>query len=182
MQLERNNVGTWVELDDSFAKQYKYITDMVSNRTQLQNMSKKGSEYFKAYAQWWRKLAARVHQPLVDYELIDLFMGTLQGQYYERLISSVSTGFYEMMIFGERVEEGLKSGKIQGGSSSQARVRKPFNGYKKNEYEAHAISSQREIEQHRAPVPIPYYLYMYKESSQYPVMPYPQAIRAPFPA
>lgn len=35
-------------------------------------------------------------------------MGTLQGQYYERLISSVYIGLSDMVIVGERVEEGLK--------------------------------------------------------------------------
>lgn len=39
MQLERNNVGTWAELTDAFAKQYEYNTNMALNRTQLQNMS-----------------------------------------------------------------------------------------------------------------------------------------------
>lgn len=39
MQLERNNVGTWDELDDAFAKQYKFNTSITPNHTQLQNMS-----------------------------------------------------------------------------------------------------------------------------------------------
>ncbi|XP_050889062.1 uncharacterized protein LOC127094247 [Lathyrus oleraceus] len=112
MQLECSNIHTWDELVEAFANQYKYNTDMAQNRTQLQSMAQKDNESFKEYAQRWRELAARVHPPLVDRELIDIFMGTLQGQYYERLISSVSTGFSDMVIVGERVEEGLKSGKI----------------------------------------------------------------------
>lgn len=50
---------------------------MVPNHSQLQGMAHKDSESFKEYAQPWRELAARVHLPVVDRELIDLFMGTL---------------------------------------------------------------------------------------------------------
>lgn len=81
------------------------------------------------------------------------------------MINSVSTGFSGMVIIGVRVDEGLKIGKIQGGSNSQARGRKPFNGYKKNEYEENDISSQRGKVQHKALVPMPYFPYPYIETA-----------------
>lgn len=40
-------------------------------------MAQKDNECFKEYAQRWRELAARVHPPLVERELIDIFMSTL---------------------------------------------------------------------------------------------------------
>ncbi|XP_050876114.1 uncharacterized protein LOC127079789 [Lathyrus oleraceus] len=126
-----------------------------------------------------------VHPPLVDHELIDIFMGTLQGQYYERLSSSVSTGFSDMVIMGERVEEGLKSGKIQGGSSSQPILKKPFNEFKRKEGDTTAISSQRRRAPSRAPVSVPYYQYPYVASAKYLTMCYrpvsPVHIPAPVP-
>lgn len=82
-----------------------------------------------------------MHPPLVNRELIDIFMSTLKVRYYERMTSSVSSDFSNMVIMGERVVEGLKYGKIQGGASSQVRLKKPFNGYKKNEGEINVISS-----------------------------------------
>ncbi|XP_050910073.1 uncharacterized protein LOC127123946 [Lathyrus oleraceus] len=182
MQLEYSNIHTWDELAKAFTKQYKYNTDMAPNRTQLQSMAQKDNEAFKEYAQCWRELAARVHPPLVDRELIDIFMGTLQGQYYERLISSVSTGFYDMVIVGERVEEGLKSGKIQGGSSSQPILKKPFNGFKRKEGETSAISSQRGRPPYKAPASVPYYQYPYVAAAQYPTMPYRPIAPIPIPA
>ncbi|XP_050890981.1 uncharacterized protein LOC127096459 [Lathyrus oleraceus] len=103
------------------------------------------------------------------------------GQYYERLISSVSTGFSDMVIVGERVEEGLKSGKIQGGSSSQPILKKPFNGFKRKEGETSAISSQRRVPP-RAPAPLPYYQYPYVAAAQYPTMPYRPIAHVPIPA
>lgn len=47
-----------------------------------------------------------------------------------------------MVIVGERVEEGLKSGKIKWGSSVHDGAKKPFNGYQK-EGDTTAISSQK---------------------------------------
>ncbi|XP_050876136.1 uncharacterized protein LOC127079811 [Lathyrus oleraceus] len=145
-------------------------------------MVQKDSKSFKEYAQRWRELAARVHPPLVDRELIDIFMGTLQGQYYERLISSVSTGFSDMVIVGERVKEGLKNGKIQGGSSSQPILKKPFNEFKRKEGETSAISSQRGREPYKAPASGPYYQYPYVAAAQYPTMPYRPISPVPIPA
>ncbi|XP_050875254.1 chromatin-remodeling ATPase INO80-like [Lathyrus oleraceus] len=181
-ELKCRNIHTWDELAEAFVKQYKYNTDMAPNRTQLQSMAQKDSESFKEYAQRWRELAARVHPPLVDRELIDIFMGTLQGQYYERLISSVSIRFSDMVIVGERVEEGLKSGKIQGGSSSQPILKKPFNRFKRKEGETSAISSQRGRVPYKAPASVPYYQYPYVEAAQYPTMPYHPNALVPIPA
>ncbi|XP_050914773.1 uncharacterized protein LOC127129670 [Lathyrus oleraceus] len=81
MQLERTHVKTWEDLANAFLRQYKYNLDMAPNRMQLQNLSQKGSESFKEYAQRWRELASRVQPPLLENELVDMFMGTLQGPY-----------------------------------------------------------------------------------------------------
>ncbi|XP_058783483.1 uncharacterized protein LOC131658172 [Vicia villosa] len=85
MKLERANVGTWGQLVDAFLKQYHYNTAMAPSRAQLQNMAQKSEESFKEYAQRWRELAARVQPPLLDRELIDLFMGTLKGPYLQHM-------------------------------------------------------------------------------------------------
>ncbi|CAK8541045.1 unnamed protein product [Lathyrus sativus] len=185
MQLERNSVHTWAELADAFVKQYKYNTDLAPNHTQLQSMTQKDSESFKEYAQRWRELAARVHPPLVDRELIDIFMGTLQGQYYEKMIGSVSAGFSDLVIVDERIEEGMKSGKIPGGSNNQANAKKPFNEYKKKEGETNAISLQKGQASQQAPAPmpyqVPYYQYPYVAAAQYAPMPYQPAVQAQMP-
>ena len=46
---------------------------------QLQNLSQKKEESFKEYVQRWRELASRVQPPLLEKELVDMFMGTFQG-------------------------------------------------------------------------------------------------------
>ena len=75
------------------------------------------NEGFKEYAQKWRDLAGRVHPPLTDKEMIDIFMGTLTGPFFNHLIGSSSAGFTELILTGERVEVGIKSGKTQGATS-----------------------------------------------------------------
>lgn len=85
----------------------------------------------------------------MERELVDMFMGTLQGPYYDRMVSSTSTGFYELVMAGERIEVGLKKGKIQSdntGNSASGVSKKPFSGYpKKKEGESSTAYTQRGI-------------------------------------
>ena len=87
-------------------------------------------EGFKTYAQKWWDLVGRVQPPLYDRELVDMFLGTLSGPFFKHLIGSSSAGFTELIMTGERVEAGIKSGKIQRDVSSSA-IKRPFTGKKK---------------------------------------------------
>ena len=58
-----------------------------------------------------------------------MFLGTLSGPFFNHLIGSSSTGFTELILTGERVEAGIRSGKIQKDASSSAGKR-PFVGKK----------------------------------------------------
>lgn len=84
---------------------------------------------------------------MMEKELIDMFMGTLQGPYYDRMVGSTSVGFYELVMAGERIKVGLKMGKIQSsnvGSSAGGGSKKPFSGYsKKKENESSEVYSHR---------------------------------------
>ena len=72
-----------------------------------------------------------------------MFTSTLSGHYY--VACSTSASFAEMVRYGERIESGLKFGKIQqfeGGSSSG--VKKAYIGYpKKEKGEASAVYGGR---------------------------------------
>ena len=58
-----------------------------------------------------------------------MFFGTLSGPFFNHLIGSSSACFTELILTGERVEVGIKNGKIQKDASSAA-VRKLFTGKK----------------------------------------------------
>ena len=63
--------------------------------------------------------------PLTDRELVDMFLGTLSGPFFNHLIGNSSVGFTDLILTGERIEAGIKSGKIHKGASSSAE-KKPF--------------------------------------------------------
>ena len=77
MQLERTHIRTWADLANAFLKHYKYNLDIAPTRMQLQNLSQKKEESLKEYAQRWREMASRVQPPLLEKELVDMFMETL---------------------------------------------------------------------------------------------------------
>ena len=62
---------------------------------------------------------------MTDRELVDMFLGTLSGPFFNHLIGNSSAGFTDLILTGERIEAGIKSGKIQKGASSRTE-KKPF--------------------------------------------------------
>ncbi|XP_058733068.1 uncharacterized protein LOC131604655 [Vicia villosa] len=143
VQLERTHIHSWRDLVEAFIKHYQYNVDMAPNRTQLQSLVQGSKESFKEYAQKWRELAARVQPPMTEGEMIDMFTSTLSGHYY--LACSASANFSEMVRYGERVEMGLKMGKIElGASSNTPSGKKQAEGYaRRKEGNADAIYGRR---------------------------------------
>lgn len=112
MQLEWTHIRSWRDMVEAFLKHYQYNTDMAPNQTQLQNLTQKYDETFKEYAQRWRELDARVQPPLLEREIIEMFMGNLQGPYLDIMVGSTSWGFSDLVLAGERIENMIKMGKI----------------------------------------------------------------------
>ncbi|XP_052727619.1 uncharacterized protein LOC108327319 [Vigna angularis] len=140
--LEPTRIRCWADLDDAFVKQYIYTTHVAPDRLQLQIMSKKDNEIFKEYAQRWRELAAQVEPPLYDREMVAMFVNTLQPPFYEHMVGNVSSNFADIIVIGERIEIGLKNGKIAYGSSVVANSKKPsFNLGKRKEGDVHGTSA-----------------------------------------
>ena len=90
-------------------------------------MSMGSEKGFKEYTQKWRDLTGKVQPPLADRELVDMFMSTLIGPFYHHLLGSSSAGFTKLILIGEHVENGIRSGKIQVAASSNI-VNKAYNG------------------------------------------------------
>ena len=78
---------------------------------------------------------------------MDMFMGTFQGPYYDCMIGSTSAGFAELVMAGERIEVGLKMGRIQIGNSSGSSGggnKKLFTAYpRKKDGETNVVHSYR---------------------------------------
>ncbi|KAI5408349.1 hypothetical protein KIW84_054249 [Lathyrus oleraceus] len=69
--------------------------DMAPSRTQLQSLCQKSSESFKEYAQRWRELAARVQPSMLERELTDMFISTLQD-----LVAGKAIADLEILVSG----------------------------------------------------------------------------------
>ena len=70
-------------------------------------------------------MATQVEPPLYEKEMITMFIETLQAPFYEHVLGSVSSNFSDIVTIGERIEHGLKSGKIAQGSSATTVPRNP---------------------------------------------------------
>ncbi|XP_050897279.1 uncharacterized protein LOC127104114 [Lathyrus oleraceus] len=153
IQLERTHIRTWRELAEAFLKHYQYNPDMAPNRTQLQSLAQKPEESFKEYAQCWRDLAARVQPPLLEKELVGMFMDTLQGPHIDRMIESAASGFSDLVTAGERIDNFLKIGNIQDIAAAASVAKKSHSGPpKKKEGETNAARiAKREAEAYQMP-------------------------------
>lgn len=54
-------------------------------------------------------------------------MGTLQGIYFEKMMGRMSYNLSNVVTIGERIENGLKTGKISGTTNHQEVAKKPQN-------------------------------------------------------
>ncbi|KAK2435524.1 hypothetical protein QL285_020577 [Trifolium repens] len=178
MQLEGCRIQSWRDLANAFIKQYQYNLDMAPSRTQLQNMTQKEGESFKVYAQRWRELVVQVRPPLLETELVDMFTNTLQGVYFERMIGSVSSGFSDLVRIGERIESGVKTGKIQASASAQNNTKRPTNNFpRKKEGNTNSVAH------HQSVMPVQYVPYAATTQQQQPhyQMSMPQGPTSPPP-
>jgi hypothetical protein len=126
MRLDNAKIRKWKDLVEAFVKQYKYNMDITLDRTSLSNPEKRDKESIREYAQRWRDLAALVHPPLLDKEMVTLFVNTLKDPYYEHVMGSSAQQFTNVMAVAERIEQGVKSGRI-----SASVKKKGFEGKRK---------------------------------------------------
>ena len=78
----------------------------------MSNLEKRDKESIREYAQRWRDLAAQVHPPLLDKEMVTLFANTLKDPYYKYVMGSSAQQFTDVVAVAERIEQGVKSGRI----------------------------------------------------------------------
>lgn len=70
-----------------------------------------------------------------------MFMGNLQGAYLDRMMDSISSGFSDVVLTDERIENMIKMGMIRNSTSASGVANKPFIPYgKKRDGETSATS------------------------------------------
>nr|XP_034900655.1 LOW QUALITY PROTEIN: uncharacterized protein LOC118038417 [Populus alba] len=112
MRLDNVRIRKWTDLADAFLKQYKFNLEIAPDRTSLISMEKGSQESVRAYAQRWRDQAINVQPPLIETEMVTLFANTFRAPYYEHLMGSSAQHFYDVVRIAERIEQGIRSGRI----------------------------------------------------------------------
>ena len=90
-------------------------------------------ESFKEYDQRWRELASQGEPPLAEKELNGLFMDTLSPLFWEKMIGSVSSSFTDLVTTDQRLEEGIKNGKVSKAAESSNGAKKYLGNFQKKE-------------------------------------------------
>ncbi|XP_050897347.1 uncharacterized protein LOC127104190 [Lathyrus oleraceus] len=92
-----------------------------------------------------------------------IFVDTLKDPFFDRLVSSAASDFAHLVTIGDRIEKGLRDGKIPGAMAVPSTPKKYSGGFqKKIEGETNAISRGYKGKQHASygqvvvVVPIPY--------------------------
>ncbi|RDX83076.1 hypothetical protein CR513_36039, partial [Mucuna pruriens] len=123
------NWYTWRDLAEAFLKQYKYNEDIAPDRSWLQSMVKKEQEGFKEYAQRWCELAVQVQPPIIEREMVTMFINTLPSSYYDMIVGNVASNFADLVMVDERIElafgEGTKAGAATIARPAQQNTRRP---------------------------------------------------------
>lgn len=82
-----------------------------------------------------------VQPPLLERELIYMFMGNLQGPFLDIMVGRNYSGFSDLVLADERIENMIKMGKIQNFASASGAAKKPFVPYgKKREGESSVVT------------------------------------------
>ncbi|KAL4386831.1 hypothetical protein GQ457_09G019040 [Hibiscus cannabinus] len=100
-QSTRDQIKTWKDFARTFTDQYKHVSDMVPNRLMLQGLEQKPNESLRQYAQRWRDVAAQVQPPIQENEITPMFIDTLKGVLYDRLIGYPAVSFADIVMTGE---------------------------------------------------------------------------------
>lgn len=139
LHLDKNQTKTWRGLAEVFVKQYQFVTDIIPDRFELQRMKKTEGESFREYAQRWREKASQVHPPLMEKEIASLFVRTLQGPYFDKLLGSVTNRFSDVVIAGEQVEDAIREGRLSDANVNVDKQKKPI--FQKKETDIHVIGT-----------------------------------------
>ena len=83
---------------DAFIRQYKLNMDVGPDRSSLQVMEKDNMESIREYTQIWRETATQVNPPLLEKEMINLFVSTFKAPYFEYLVKALYNIFLTWLL------------------------------------------------------------------------------------
>lgn len=109
---------------------------------------------------------SRVRPALTEAELVNIFMITLQGMYYENMVDSSLSKLADIVTIGECIENGLKTRKIA--SIYNQTVAKKYHSFAKNKEAKASVVIASVYPKVQAPMASePYCPYSYIAAAQY---------------
>jgi hypothetical protein len=150
MSLGNTSVKKWSDFAAAFLTQYKFNIDIALDRTSLMVMENSNKKTIREYTHRWKNKAMHVQPPLLKKEMVTLFTDTFKSLYYKHLMGSFTQHFYDIVI-AERIEQGIKAGRISKPTKKKGFARRKNNvevgnvegGYKgKNNYKTQSYQSQ----------------------------------------
>jgi hypothetical protein len=72
--------------------------DVGPDRSSLQAMEKDNMESIREYTQIWRETATQVNPPLLEKEMINLFVNTFKAPYFEYLVKAQHNIFLTWLL------------------------------------------------------------------------------------
>ena len=83
-------------------------------------------------------MVPEVQPSLTDKEMTSMFMNTLRTPFYDRMIGNATTNFTNIIVIGERIEYGIKHGRLTETSAEYEGLKKGTTS-KKKEDKVHAF-------------------------------------------
>ncbi|RDX85506.1 hypothetical protein CR513_33293, partial [Mucuna pruriens] len=68
--------------------------------------------------------------------MVTMFINTLPAPYYDKVVGNVASNFADLMVVGERIELGIRRGKLTQASNNAAFAKMPVSEKKEGETNA----------------------------------------------
>ncbi|KAL4352036.1 hypothetical protein GQ457_06G009790 [Hibiscus cannabinus] len=75
-------------------------------------MEHSSNKSFRQYAQRWRDVATQVQPPMLKSEVTPMFVETLNGPLYDRMLNHATEGFTDMVMNEELILAAIKSRRL----------------------------------------------------------------------
>ena len=103
---------TWNTLAKDFIGRFGYNVEFILDRYSLDRINQYSTKSYREYAYRWRREAAKVRPPMIEKEIIEVFVRNQEPEYYNRMLLILGGKFSEIVKIGEAIEDGLKIEKI----------------------------------------------------------------------
>ena len=105
---EMKQWSSWNTLAKDFSKRFAYNVEIVLDQYSLEMIRHKSIENYREYGYRWRKEAARTRLPMLEKEIVQVFVRIQEPEYYDMIMLLIGEKFAEIIKVGEAFKDGLR--------------------------------------------------------------------------